>query len=49
MTNTIYSLYNNIMQFGGQKDGTTRCAQVLQLLLADHVNHVHSDLLVTIL
>jgi len=31
--------YDNFLQFARQKDGTTRCAQVLQMLLGDHVNH----------
>jgi len=31
--------YDNFVQFAGQKDGTTRCAQIVQLLLANHVDH----------
>ena len=40
--------YDNFVQCAGLKDGATRCAQVLQLLLADHVNHNRSNLLVAI-
>ena len=35
--------YDNFLQFAGQKDGATRCAQIVQLLLANHVDHDASD------
>ena len=35
--------YDNFLQFAGQKDGPTRCAQIVQLLLANHVDHDVSD------
>ena len=35
--------YDNFLQFAGQKDGATRCAQIVQLLLANHVDHDVSD------
>jgi len=28
--------YDNFLQFAGQKDGATRCAQIVQLLFANH-------------
>ena len=31
--------YGNFLQFSGQKDVATRCAQIVQLLLANHVDH----------
>jgi len=31
--------YGNFLQFAGQKDGATRRAQIVQLLLANHVDH----------
>ena len=31
--------YDIFQQFAGQKDGATRCAQIVQLLLANHVDH----------
>jgi len=40
--------YGNFLQFAGQKDGATRCAQIVQLLLANHVNHDVSDPLVAV-
>ena len=40
--------YNNFLQFAGQKDGATRCAQIVQLLLANHVIHDVSDPLVAV-
>ena len=40
--------YNNFLQFAGQKDGATRCAQIVQLLLANHVDHDVSDPLVPV-
>jgi len=39
--------YDNFLQFG-QKDGTTRCAQIVQLLLTNHVDHDVSDPLVAV-
>ena len=35
--------YDNFLQFAGEKDGATRCAQIVQLLLANHVDHDVSD------
>ena len=35
--------YDNFLQFAGQKDGAFRCAQIMQLLLANHVDHDVSD------
>ena len=40
--------YYTFLQFAGQKDGTTRCAQIVQLLLANHVDHDVSDPLVAV-
>jgi len=40
--------YDNFQQFAGQKDGVTRCAQIVQLLLANNVNHDVSDPLVAV-
>ena len=40
--------YDNFLQFAGQKDGATRCAQIVQLLLANHVDHDVSDPLVVV-
>jgi len=40
--------YDNFLQFAGQKDGATRCAQIVQLLLANHVDYDVSDPLVTV-
>jgi len=40
--------YDNFVQFAGQKDGATRCAQIVQLLLANHVDHDVSDPLVAV-
>ena len=37
-----------LLQFAGQKDGATRCAQIVQLLLANHVDHDVSDPLVAV-
>ena len=34
---------DNFLQFAGQKDGAFRCAQIMQLLLANHVDHDVSD------
>ena len=39
---------DNFLQFAGQKDGATRCAQIVQLLLANHVDHDVSDPLVAV-
>ena len=40
--------HSNFLQFAGQKDGATRCAQIVQLLLANHVDHDVSDPLVAV-
>ena len=40
--------YDNFLQFAGQKDGATRCAQIVQLLLANHVDHDVSDPLLAV-
>jgi len=40
--------YDDFLQFAGQKDGATRCAQIVQLLLANHVDHDVSDPLVAV-
>jgi len=40
--------YDNFLQFAGQKDVATRCAQIVQLLLANHVDHNVSDPLVAV-
>jgi len=40
--------YKNFQQFAGQKDGVIRCAQIVQLLLANHVNDDVSDPLVAV-
>jgi len=40
--------YDNFLQFAGQKDGATRCAQIVQLILANHVNHDVSKPLVAV-
>jgi len=40
--------YGIFLQFAGQKDGVTRCAQIVQLLLANHVHHDVSDPLVAV-
>ena len=37
--------YDNFLQFAGQKDGATRCAQIVELLLANHVDHFFFKLL----
>jgi len=41
LTVTDYLLVqcDNFLQFAGQKDGATQCAQIVQLLLANHVDH----------
>jgi len=44
----LLSQYDNFLQFAGQKDGTTRCAQIVQLSLANHVDHDVSDPLVAV-
>ena len=36
------------LQFAGQKDGATRCAQIVQQILANHVDHDVSDPLVAV-
>jgi len=40
--------YDNFLQFAGQKDGATGCAQIVQLLFANHVDHDVSDPLVAV-
>jgi len=40
--------YENFLQLAGQKDEATRCAQIVQLLLAKHVDHDVSDPLVVV-
>jgi len=40
--------YDDFLQFAGQKDGATRCAQIVQLLLVNHVDHDVSDPLVAV-
>ena len=40
--------YDNFLQFAGQKDGATRCAQIVQLLVANHFDHDVSDPLVAV-
>jgi len=40
--------YSNSLQFAGQKDETARCAQIVQLLLANHVDHDVSNPLVAV-
>jgi len=40
--------YDNCLQFAGQKDGATRCALIVQLLSANHVDHDVSDPLVAV-
>jgi len=40
--------YDNFLQFAGQKDWATRCARIVQLLLANHVDHDVSDPLVAV-
>ena len=39
----LFGQYDNFLQFAGQKHGATRCAQIVQLLLANHVNHDDDD------
>jgi len=39
---------DNFLQFAWQKDGSTRCAQIVQLLLANHVDRDVSDPLVAV-
>jgi len=40
--------YANFLQFTGQKDGATRCNQIVQMLLANHVNYEVSNPLVSV-
>ena len=42
------SQYTNFIQFGGESDGATRCAQVTQLLAAAWVQHSEENPLVVI-
>ena len=42
------SQYTNFIQFGGESDGTTRCAQVTQLLAAAWAQHPDENPLVVI-
>jgi len=39
---------DNFLQLAGHKDGATRCTQIVQLLLANHVEHDVSDPLVAV-
>ena len=39
VANFLMSTYDNVLQFAGQKDGATRCAQVAQLLASDLAAH----------
>ena len=47
-TDYLMGQYDNFLQFAGQKDGATRCAQIVQQLLANHVDHDVSDPLVAV-
>jgi len=40
--------HGNFLKFARQKDGATRCAQIVQLLLANHVGHDVSNPLVAV-
>jgi len=40
--------YDNFLQFAGQKDGAIQCPQIVQVLLANHVDHDVSDPLVAV-
>jgi len=40
--------YANFLQFAGQKNGATRCNQIVQMLLANHVNYEVSNPLVSV-
>ena len=46
VANFLMSTYDNFLQFAGQKDGATRCAQVTQLLAADWDVHAEENPLV---
>jgi len=48
VTDYLLGQCDNLLQFARQKDGATRCAQIVQLLLANHVDHYVSDPLVTV-
>ena len=48
VTDHLLGQYDNFLQIAGQKDGETRCAQIVQLLLANHVDHDVSDPLVAV-
>jgi len=48
MADYLLGQCNNFLQFAGQNDGATRCAQIVQLLLANHVDHDVSDPLVAV-
>jgi len=48
VTDYLLGQYDNFLQFAGQKDGATRCAQIAQILLANHVNHDVSDPLLAV-
>ena len=39
VTDHLLGQYDNFLQIAGQKDGATRCAQIVQLLLANHVDY----------
>jgi len=44
----LFCQYDDFLQFAGQKDRETRCAQIVQLLLANHFDHDVSDPLVVV-
>ena len=48
VANFLMSTYDNFLQFAGQKDDATRCAQVSQLLASDWDVHNDDNLLVVI-
>jgi len=48
VANYLLGQYGNFLQFAGQKDGATRCAQIVKLLLANHVYYNVSDPLVAV-
>jgi len=48
VTDYLLGQYDNLLQFARQKDGATRCAQIVQLPLANHVDHDVSDPLVAV-
>ena len=48
VTDYLLGQYGNFLQFAGQKDGATRCAQIVQLLLPNYVDHDVSDPIVAV-